>query len=370
MTTERNSALPGAERRLLLRAALLDGDTGREAYAEWRRHHDPTDLEPVSYRLLPLLYRNLERLGVEAPERARLQGVYRHAWYANQRLLHAAGPGLRLLAGAGIPVVLLKGAALVATSTGGDVGVRPMEDVDVLVPAADAVRAHDALVAGGWHWYEPEPPEDARRRKQSSPYVPESGTQLDLHWRPLWEPGSTGTLWEAVVPATLAGAEVLVPSRAHQLVVTAAHGVGWHPSPLRWIADCALLLRGIDEAGWDELVAAARAARMGGTVAAALDVVGDVLDLELPAGTMQALRSQRGGPVERVALGSKVRGPGPGAGYLASLEYAVRSRRADDTGRIGAVEHLLLCDGGTRREIAARLVRRTGELAGARLRRS
>jgi hypothetical protein len=366
---QQNSAVPSEDRRLLLRAALLDGEPGRAAFALWRSRQDLADLEPVSYRLLPLLYRNLERLDVKSADQGRLQGIYRHAWYANQRLIHAVGPGMQLLGDAGVPVVLLKGAALIASSTDGDVGVRPMEDVDVLVPAGDAMRAHDALTAGGWVCQESWDPAHLYRWRHSSPYYGPGGAQIDLHWRPLYEPGSVGTLWEAVTPARLGSKDVLVPSAPHQLVVTAGHGLGWGPSSLRWIADCALLVRRLDDEGWDQLVDAAQAARLGSTVAAALGIVADALDLGLPRNPMVALRRQRSRPSERLALAHKVRGLGFAKGFLASAEYSSRSRNAPHEPRISMLEHSLLHRDVTPWGLGAYVVRRSSEYALGRLRR-
>ena len=70
---------------LLLRAALSEGDDAPRAWEEVRqRMGSITRLNGTTYRLLPLLYRNLSEQGVRDPELKRLKGVYRHSWYANQ----------------------------------------------------------------------------------------------------------------------------------------------------------------------------------------------------------------------------------------------------------------------------------------------
>ena len=63
---------------LLLKAALLDGTEAIAAYRAWR----PTlDFATISYgqqRLLPLLQKNLTRLGIEDPLAYRFRGIRRH----------------------------------------------------------------------------------------------------------------------------------------------------------------------------------------------------------------------------------------------------------------------------------------------------
>ncbi len=58
---------PTRQQELLLRAALLDGDSARESWKEWRSAIDIDLIDLGSQRLLPLLYRNLNRLEIEDP---------------------------------------------------------------------------------------------------------------------------------------------------------------------------------------------------------------------------------------------------------------------------------------------------------------
>ena len=149
----------GAEQAALIRAALFDGEDALAAWREWRAVADLDDLDAASDRLLPLLYRNLVRFGVDDPWLGRLRGIYRFHWVRNQVLKQSGASALVTLAEAGIDTVVLKGAALGELHYRG-VGLRPMNDVDILVPRARALDAMNALQEAG---YTPDMPKPQAR---------------------------------------------------------------------------------------------------------------------------------------------------------------------------------------------------------------
>lgn len=92
----------------LLHAAFLRQPQARAA---WERFRDGIDwdreLDGDSFALLPTAYRNLHRLGVEDPLFARLKGIARQAWLANQTWLARLEPTFGALGRCGIePLVL------------------------------------------------------------------------------------------------------------------------------------------------------------------------------------------------------------------------------------------------------------------------
>src|SRR5262249_54557182 len=135
---------------LLLRAALLDGPEAEGAFEAWQARVDLAQIDAGSFRLLPLLYANLTRLGIRSPLSARLRGIHRQAWYRNQVLFRRGAETLRALEGAGIPTLLLKGIPL-ALLHYRDEAVRPMADADVLVPTQAVTGALAVLRRAGWH---------------------------------------------------------------------------------------------------------------------------------------------------------------------------------------------------------------------------
>src|SRR5262245_43289127 len=106
---------------------------------------DLDHLDAGSIRLLPLLYRTLERTGGGHDALlGKLKGVYRHAWYGNQLRLRDTAVVLGELQRRGVDAMLLKGAALTLVHYR-DHGLRPMEDVDLLVREAQCQSAIAAL---------------------------------------------------------------------------------------------------------------------------------------------------------------------------------------------------------------------------------
>jgi len=125
---------PSHEQDLVLRAALLDGDAAVSAFREWVGRVDlDGDFDLATFRLPPLLYDNLRRLGIKHPLLDRLKGAYRLVWYKNHKLFDDLRPVMATLSQAGIRTMLLKGAPLVFNTYGSHT-LRPMSDIDVLVP--------------------------------------------------------------------------------------------------------------------------------------------------------------------------------------------------------------------------------------------
>ena len=61
---------PTAGQELLLRACLIPGDGAAGAFREWKAASDVNTVDPGSYRLFPLLYKNLQTAGIDDPLRS------------------------------------------------------------------------------------------------------------------------------------------------------------------------------------------------------------------------------------------------------------------------------------------------------------
>ncbi len=129
--------------------AVLAPDTNPEAIARWLAATDFERLEAGQFLLLPLVYRQMERMAAEHPWLPRLKGIFRRTWFANQLALRAAEDALRVLAAAGQPALLVGPAAL-ALTVYTDPGTRPIGVAQVLTPTADRLAAIRALTADGW----------------------------------------------------------------------------------------------------------------------------------------------------------------------------------------------------------------------------
>jgi hypothetical protein len=127
----------------LLRAALCRGETARSALHKWCERTDFEALDLASYRLLPLLARNLHANGIESALLPRLQGIYRRTWVENQLLFDAVAVLTE------IDVTWLGEAAL-AKNLYGDWGVRPLGQVTVGGSAATCRKLRELVKAAGW----------------------------------------------------------------------------------------------------------------------------------------------------------------------------------------------------------------------------
>jgi hypothetical protein len=246
---------PTAAQKLLLRAALGAGDGALEAWHLWRAAVDLGRLDAASQRLLPLLFRNLERLGARHPDSGRYRSVYRKVWYRNQTMLAELVDLLRLLHAGGVRTLVLKGAALIPLYYE-DVGVRAMNDLDILVPAA---RARDALdLMAGSEWTTSFPTTSSRVLLTHSVLFERGLDDFDLHWHVMEEcclPGADEAFWRDAVPLRYQDVDTLALNPGDQLMHIVVHGLRWAETPpLRWVADAMVVLaRAADGVDWDRL---------------------------------------------------------------------------------------------------------------------
>jgi hypothetical protein len=252
---------PTQQQELLLRAALLEGRDAVEAWKEWRSRVDIDDidrLDPGSYRLLPLLYRNLNSHGAEDPIMMKLKGVYRLTWYKNQMLFHTITSLLRSFQRAGIDTMVLKGAALTLLCYR-DYGLRPMNDFDVLVHTRDALSAVRLLRELGWNPLEFDPDEEYISVSYSHGFADKAGREFDLHWHLFSQcrtPDADNDFWKDAALTNFHGEPAYVLSPTDQLLHICVHGARWNETPpFRWVADAIMLLNNVhNNIDWNRLV--------------------------------------------------------------------------------------------------------------------
>lgn len=352
--------LPPRGAGLLLQAAVhADADT---AFAAWSTLvRDAGHAEGVmrwasaggERRLLPLLGQRAELLELPEVVVAACRDATAEAWGLNERLFALVETPLRALA-AEMPVVLLKGAALL-----GDVypahRLRPVGDVDVLVPrrrARDAVR----LLAGlGWHDTDPDRP----FRFMLLPSLNMAGElggrvagSIDVHWHGPWtarpDPHDRGPRPGTVEPLAagnpLDGLGLLRAVPPRLLVQLAVNGINPTGASPHWMADIALLLRARPDLPWDAVVAAADAYGARLVTRAALGRVRDLLgagtDLPLAALAPAPVPARR--EARRIAAAAELHDldgvPGLGSALRRLRRYLVglvRPGRPLDVLRIG-----------------------------------
>ncbi len=340
-----------ADQALVLRAALLPGEPGVAAWREWRAKADLDTIDRGSARLLPLLWFNLLANGIEDEWMPRFKGIYRHTWFGNQVWMRRVRQVEATLAARGVVPVALKGLAL-ANGYYENPGLRPMDDLDLLIAPTEVQPAIDALRAAGWA-VPLDHPELVLEVVHGIELVSDSGERLDLHGHLL-----QGSLNEAVDARRCARAETLaladgplrVLDATDQLLHVMVHGVELDPPAPRWLADALTIMRrrGAD-LDWPRLLADAAAESRTLAVARALTRLRDVFGTEnvpVPAPVVAALAnrrwSRRARFEERIASGPRVFGVGYLLQRVVDYERWRHSAAGNPSRRVGFTEYLRL----------------------------
>lgn len=211
----------------------------------------------VDHRLVPLLWRTVAAAGAQdllGSERDALETAA-DAFRMEAVLLHppAVALALRPLTDADLEPVVLKGPVLASRYP--EPGLRPMEDIDVLLPKGQHVRAIEALQGAGW--------QVARARSAAfdlydtvltHPEVP--SLCLELHYglerRAVRLTGLDPlSLWKRREPIVCAGTAAFGLPLNDELVMLAAHAgkVQHRFVRLVWIADFAMIVGDAAEHG-------------------------------------------------------------------------------------------------------------------------
>jgi Uncharacterised nucleotidyltransferase len=291
---------PSAEQELLLRAALLDEEPSREAWATLRPELDVERLEIGSMALLPLLYVRLTDRGATEHFLPRLKGVYRYTWYRNQVAQQSLASVLGTLEGRGIETIVIQEAALVLAYYR-RLGVRQLEEPAVLVRSSSRDDALGALAGAGW---ERTPAGSGGHRAVARE---KAGVSLRsaLFWRALLELESgeeaEAQLWRSRRETEVEGVATSVLSPTHALLHTCVDGAR-NRGGIMWVADAYSILGAASaDVDWSELVDEARRIHCALRVRDALAYLAEALDAPVPRGVREELASTPTGGRERLA---------------------------------------------------------------------
>lgn len=288
---------PDKTQTLLLQAALFEDPLAQEAWEKWSQTIDFDAIDPASYKLLPLVSRNLALRDLQDPLFEKCKGVYRHVWVENQLLWERTRPFLEELIKKGVDkVVLLKGMAMIHHYYR-DFGVRVIGDIDILIKRKQVARAYSILSDSGWDV------EFARfditnaehlKRWNALNLKHSAGMNLDLHWSLLKE-NSQDTDEEVLLNSQLISIknfQLYIPNPTDLLLITCLHGMKYSPVPLiRWIADAMTLLkRSKNEIKWDRLADMAHKARVGLPLSLALHYLIEEFRAPIPLEAISQLK--------------------------------------------------------------------------------
>jgi hypothetical protein len=167
----------------------------------------------LSHSLAPLLYHSLRPLfaGPAVPQavQQRLKEAYFLSAARNMRIYRDLLKILRSFNAAGVSVILLKGVHL-AEIVYGNIALRPMGDVDLLVKDVDLLRAHEMLVAQGYA----APHSNMGNTLGNLPhYIKTNSPIIEIHYNIVGLPFSrrfaVEELWERARPVAIQGVDTL-----------------------------------------------------------------------------------------------------------------------------------------------------------------
>jgi hypothetical protein len=302
---------PDDRQRLLLGAATWRDDRALDAWARWRALVAREEVTAADTRVLATAFRSLRALGADDPMLTLAGGAYRRAWYLNNLALRRAAAVVGTLQSAGVEVLVLKGAALSLLHYG-DLGARPMDDIDLLVRPNELAHAVDVLAPHGWA-------ELLTQGTASGPLrygthvVDAEDNEIDLHAYALMQSADDTDLWAARVELELMGTTTSAPAAADQLVHVCTHGLRWDVTPtVRWAADAMTIMRSSDDGlDWARVVQCSRAWRVTVAASAALSWLRDALEAPVPEWVLADLEAGPRLPFERAINAVWTRPPTP-----------------------------------------------------------
>jgi hypothetical protein len=187
----------------------------------------------------------------------------------------------------GMRAIILKGGALTTTAYGGQLGLRPLSDLDLLVKESDLPIIRDALFERGF-----------RAPSPSGMLFTNGPVMFDLHTdlinasrirrRAMAFRFDPEAIWAKAVPLDPGDPSLLILSPAHQFLHLAVHGQKHSFSRLIWLVDLALISRRLD---WEELLLQARNTGTLRSVAYALLAMEKLLGVRIPPAVWVTLPS-------------------------------------------------------------------------------
>lgn len=285
---------PNFEQTLLLRAALLQGEEAMDSWHKWRTSADIEALDVESYRLLPLLYRNLSAHDVTDLHMARLKGVYRRTWCENQVLLQQVAAIISCFQKDGIKTILLKDAAL-NIHYYKDYGLRMIHNFDFLVHPADALAAVTLLQKSGWR-AKGKIPDTITPFFHTLGFENELKQQFNLRWHLFadgFQEDAEKDFWDSAILTKLDDLSTYVLNPTEQLLYVCVYGgMNNFVFPISRLADAAILLNSYQaEIDWNRLVTLAQKYRLILPLQNILAKLPEILNAPIPLSILQQVQN-------------------------------------------------------------------------------
>lgn len=253
-----------------------------------------------------IIYRQVKECNTSPPALHSLENAYHAVLAANIRMLNAMEDLEAPLAAENISLMVFKGAALME-NVYADPGMRPMEDIDILVRPDDRQEVEQVLGNLGY------------RRDENYPYMfSKNGICIDLHGHPVHAdrlagrkailPMDINLVWTDSLPWRSGTDHIRRPCDADHLILMSHHMIKHSFSKWIWLHDAYMLLKGFGDADWREFARKTRQCRQEKPVAVMLYMTDKVFNVRAPERSPFADWVKQLSFLERAILNIKVRG--------------------------------------------------------------
>jgi hypothetical protein len=312
MLDYKGNCWPSEVHLLLLKAAFNEFSIALPAFEKWTRLIDINAIDAVSYNLLPKVYKNLNTPTLA--NREIIKGIYKRTWVQNQLYFRFFANFLQKMPLHFLQnIVLMKGAAMILGYYG-DVGVRVLGDIDILVKRELAVPLMHYLFEHGFESLDPmytsaslSPACLIARHSINFTHKGFSPAfNLDIHWSPLIEirlSAATEPTWfNHVLPITLSGVELHRLDATNLLFQTCVHGVKHSAVPtLRWILDALILIEKLpSEIDWERLINNAKTVGLMVPIRQSLNFLHQTFQASIPTIVIKKINQSPSSLIERI----------------------------------------------------------------------
>lgn len=288
---------PNPSQELLLKSALLDGQSMRQAFGDWAANTSLDQVDYASYRLFPLVYQNLKKEGLHHPYIKNIKKAYVETWAKNKVLFRKTVPILLAFTESDIDTLVLKGVSLTLNYYR-DFGLRPMSDVDLLISAKHFDEATSLLQQLGWTPQLKSPDESLPTflsMHHALNFTNSEGYSIDLHSHALKVCLSSDAdidFWKGALPLEIEGIHTQCLNPTDELYHTCIHGAEWNPMPpIRWIADAVSILNSRVEIDWDRMISQAKKHRMPLQLFDSMQYLQDCFNIPIPTKFFSSLKA-------------------------------------------------------------------------------
>lgn len=244
------NCFPNESQLLLIKAALIEDERALVCWNEWCSKEDFENTDHETYKIYPLVYHNLKKLGSsESIELKRFRGAFKYQWVKNKAIIFKISIVLKALRAQSLDLCVFKGITLARKIYEHD-GLRPMVDVDIAIHHSDLEKVKKILNSFGF-----KSGSEANLNyfdfRHAIAFSDQNGYQIDLHVSFLKEGISKQHRywhWEETESFSFDTFDVSTLNDSDSLLISLLHGLRNYNGDvgIRWIIDSALLIRRTD----------------------------------------------------------------------------------------------------------------------------